>query len=408
MSLKKYFEITENIKALSGKTADEIGSQVESVAYHEQDIIEEERFIPRVDFSDPANFARYGSAVEYYDQSIKRIYNEYPYDGSLREKLEWQNESTYIDLHIFDNLYPRTNGYAILSADGWGTQTTSSDGYGLSDDLEYIYVKGGPNPNPNGNSPKSTKFTGSNYYEPDKNRGSNLEFDLASQGASLEFWLNKSTFITGLTEKEVIFDLWNGELSSSATYLRFRLELTGAADGSDPFLLTVLSGTTGFSQQSIAASTFTTASVADGNWHHYAVSVRSASAGVTTRFYVDGNLNNESTLGTTGINDTDSSALRAYIGALITAPSGSSASAGAGKLSGSLDELRYWKTQRSSKEIGRFWFTQVGGGVNTDPTPFTTTEESANVDLGIYFKFNEGITGRASTDSTVLDYSGRF
>ena len=32
MSLKKYFEITENIKSLSGKTADEIGSQVESVA----------------------------------------------------------------------------------------------------------------------------------------------------------------------------------------------------------------------------------------------------------------------------------------------------------------------------------------------------------------------------------------
>ena len=84
---------------------------------------------------------------------------------------------------------------------------------------------------------------------------------MASQGASLEFWLNKSTFITGLTEKEVIFDLWNGELSSSATYLRFRLELTGAADGSDPFLLTVLSGTTGFSQQSIAASTSTEAVV---------------------------------------------------------------------------------------------------------------------------------------------------
>ena len=113
MSLKKYFEITDKIKSLSGKTADQIGSQVESVAYHEQDIIEEERFIPRVDFSDPKNFARYGSAEEYYEQSVKRIYNEYPYDGSLREKLEWRNESTYIDLHVFDNLYPRTNGYII-------------------------------------------------------------------------------------------------------------------------------------------------------------------------------------------------------------------------------------------------------------------------------------------------------
>ncbi len=408
MSLKKYFEITENIKSLSGKTADEIGSQVESVAYHEQDIIEEERFIPRVDFSDPANFARYGSAVEYYDQSIKRIYNEYPYDGSLREKLEWRNESTYIDLHIFDNLYPRTNGYAILSADGWGTQASTADGYGLSGDLEYIYVKGGPNANPNGMSPKSTKFTGSNYYEPDKNRGSNLEFDLASRGASLEFWLNKSTFITASTEKEVIFDLWNGELTSSTAYLRFRLELTGAANGSDPFLLTVLSGTTGFYQQGIASSTFKTSSVADGNWHHYAVTVKSASAGITTRFYVDGDLNKEAKLGSSGIGDTDSSALRAHIGALIASPSGSSAAIGAGKLSGSIDELRYWKTQRTSQEIGRFWFTQVGGGVNTDPTPFTTTEESANVDLGIYFKFNEGITGRTSTDSIVLDYSGRF
>ena len=408
MSLKKYFEITEDIKSLSGKTAEEIGSQVESAEYHVQDIIEEERYIPRVDFSDPANFARYGSAVEYYDQAIKRIYNEYPYDGSLRERLEWQNESTYIDLHIYDNLYPRTNGYAIISADGWGTQASTADGYGLSGDLEYIYVKGGPNPNPNGSTPLSTQFTGSNYYEPDKNRGSNLEIDLATQGASLEFWLNKPGFITSSTEKEVLFDLWNGENSSSADYVRFRLELSGAANGLDPFLLTIYSGSTGFYQQSIAATTFTTASVADSSWHHYAVTAKSASSGVTTRFYVDGNLNNESTLGTAGIDDTDSSSLRAYIGALIAAPSGSTAAVGAGKLSGSVDELRYWKTQRSSKEIGRFWFTQVGGGVNTDPTPFTTTEESANVDLGVYFKFNEGITGVAATDSSVLDYSGRF
>jgi len=408
MSLKKYFEITEDIKSLSGKTAEEIGSQVESAEYHVQDIIEEERYIPRVDFSDPANFARYGSAVEYYDQAIKRIYNEYPYDGSLRERLEWQNESTYIDLHIYDNLYPRTNGYAIISADGWGTQASTADGYGLSGDLEYIYVKGGPNPNPNGSTPLSTQFTGSNYYEPDKNRVSNLEIDLATQGASLEFWLNKASFITSSTEKEVLFDLWNGENSSSADYVRFRLELSGATDGLDPFLLTIYSGSTGFYQQSIAATTFTTASVADSNWHHYAVTAKSASSGVTTRFYVDGDLNNESTLGTSGIDDTDSSSLRAYIGALIASPSGSTAAVGAGKLSGSVDELRYWKTQRSSKEIGRFWFTQVGGGVNTDPTPFTTTEESANVDLGVYFKFNEGITGVTATDSSVLDYSGRF
>ncbi len=34
MSLKKYFEITEDIKSLSGKTAAEIGDVVESYEYH--------------------------------------------------------------------------------------------------------------------------------------------------------------------------------------------------------------------------------------------------------------------------------------------------------------------------------------------------------------------------------------
>ena len=104
MSIKKYFDITSKIKSLANKSTDEISNQVESVAYHTQDIIEEERFIPRVDLSKPENFARYGSAKEYYAQSIKRIYSTYPYDGSLKERLEWVNDSTYLDLHIYDYL----------------------------------------------------------------------------------------------------------------------------------------------------------------------------------------------------------------------------------------------------------------------------------------------------------------
>ena len=41
----------------------------------------------------------------------------------------------------------------------------------------------------------------------------------------------------------------------------------------------------------------------------------------------------------------------------------------------------------------------IGGGSNN---------HDANVSLGAYFKFNEGITGIASVDKTVLDYSGRI
>ena len=411
MSIKKYFEVAENIQSLSNKSAQEIASQVESAGYHEQDLIQEERFISRVDFSKPQNFARWGSAEEYYNEALKRIYEGYPYDGSLRERSEWHNESIDIDLYVFENRYPRTTGYVILSADGWGTGNLV-DGYGSPATPEYIYVKGGPNPHQVKETPYTIQFTGSNYYEPSKNRGSNLSLNLASNGASLEFWLKKSAYLEE-SPREVIFDLWNGENSSSADYARFRLELTGnLTDGSTPFLLTAMSGTTGFYRQNISSTSITSASVGNDTWQHYAVTLKSASAGVTTRFYVNGALDKESTLGSTGINDVDSTALRAYAGALVTAVSGtttpSSTKAADGKLSASLDEFRYWKTQRSSEEIGRFWFTQVGGGVNTDPVPFTTTEESSNVNLGVYFKFNEGITGRAATDSVVLDYSGRW
>ncbi len=72
---------------------------------------------------------------------------------------------------------------------------------------------------------------------------------------------------------------------------------------------------------------------------------------------------------------------------------------GYNQLTGAIDEFRFWKAGRSSKEIGRNWFTQVYGGTNTD---------NSNTDLGVYFKFNEGITQNSSYDSVVLDYSGRI
>ena len=88
--------------------------------------------------------------------------------------------------------------------------------------------------------------------------------------------------------------------------------------------------------------------------------------------------------------------LKARIGALQA--SHYAGPANAGRLSGSLDEFRFWKAARTSKEIGTNWFTQVRGGSNSD---------ISNTTLGVYYKFNEGITGVSTTDSVVLDYAGR-
>jgi hypothetical protein len=428
MSIKKYFDVASSIKSLAGTTAEKISSQVESPGFHEQDIIKGERYIPQADYSVPQGFARYGNAEDYYTQAVRRIYQTFPYDGSLQERLVWENESTYLDLYIYNNEYPRTTGYINFAAGGWGTPSAlTANGYGIpasSTNYEYIFVKGGPNQNPNGDTPYRAQFTGSNYYEPSKNRGSNLALNVNSKGISLEFWMKKDAFNDTKTQKEVIFDLWNGVTSSATNYARLRLELTsatgrrgGLARGESPFLLTLYSGSTGFFQKTIATPTITTTgSVADKKWHHYALTLKQDSSTVTTRFYRDGNLNKEQHLSASGkgtLQNISGKNLRANVGALITQPSRRSskpttAVAYAGKLSASLDEFRFWKAQRTSQEIGRFWFTQVGGGVNTDPEPFIETEVSANLDLGVYFKFNEGITTTASVDSTVLDYSGRF
>lgn len=407
MGLKDYYEKAKSLQALSNKSAADIGEEVESAAYHTEDIIREERFIPQVNFKYPKNFARYGSAEEYYAQSLRRIYEDYPYDGSLRERLEWENKSTYLDLHVFENEYPRTNGYINMSAGEWGNVSAKREGYGLPSDVEYIFLKGGPHPNPDGMSPYSTQLTGANYYETALNRTNNLQFDLLSKGATVEFWMKKDAFDLTKTEKEVIFDLWNGNASGSGNYGRFRLELTGAS-GADCLRATVLSGGHGFEMQSVADSTLTSEAIADGTWHHYALTMMSASNGVLTNFYLDGNLNRSQVLGSSMDLNEVTGALRANIGALISSPVSSSAAQYSGKLSASLDEFRYWKTERSGKEIGRHWFTQVGGGTNDDPEPFKTTLDKVNTDLGVYYKFNEGITGVAATDSVLLDYSGRI
>ena len=409
MSLKDLFKNRESFKISPLSSTDDIAREVgESTEFIEEFRKDRDRFIPPVDYGKPENFVRYGLAEEYYERAIERIYDTYPYDGSLREKLEWHNSSSYVDNHVFNNEYPRTTGYALFSADGYNSAKSvdGQTGYGLTNSPEYIEIRGGPH---TGSSMEvlKTGFAGSNIYDVDSNRQSNLEFNL-SEGVTVEFWLKKVAFATGdNTEKEVIFDLWNGHNSSSADYGRLRIELTGASAGS-PFRITAMSGTNGFFQQSIGADLTTTSLT---NWKHYAFTFLSGASDISASLYVDGKLNHLSyPTGTGSINEVTGN-LNAYIGALKTAPSGNTGrsegitAGNYGKLSGSLDEFRFWKTARTSEAIGRYWFTQVHGGTNTDMDKY---DEFNPVDLGVYYKFNEGITGTSSIDSVVLDYSGRL
>ena len=133
MSLKDLFKNRKSFKISSLKSSDEVAREVgESSDFVREFEAAKERVIPAVDYTDPANFAKYGLAEKYYEDAIKRVYETYPYDGSRREKLEWHNSSSYIDRHIFENEYPRVNGYAIFSAGGYNSANNinSDTGYG--------------------------------------------------------------------------------------------------------------------------------------------------------------------------------------------------------------------------------------------------------------------------------------
>ncbi len=391
MSLKELFQDTQKNESFS---QEQVEQEVQSEDYLNEFVDKTNEFIPQVDFSKPENFAFFGSAEKYYSDAFDRIINLYPYDGSKSEKLKWRNESTLIDRWVYDNKYPKSTGYAAFSANGWGTLATSkASGYGSPTTQEYIYVKGGPNTGSTTSATLKDTFTAANIYDATNKQTSNLLFDLASSdgGMTVEFWLNKTAFDNTKTEKEVIFDLWNGEASSSTGYGRFTLELTSSGS---PFLITAQSGTSGVFQAAVGSS-INSSYILDG-WHHYSFTVFNNSSQIGINFYTDGQLSEQISTGTS-INEVTGT-LTAYVGALRTAVSGTSTGTGWGKLSASLDEFRFWKTKRTSKDIGRYWWTNVDGGSNTD---------DYGIYLGIYYKFNEGIVGTTSKDQIVIDYSGR-
>lgn len=391
MSLKELFNKKSN-KILQENSLDDVGSELESEKYEESLYEDKKRFIPDVDYSDLSNYVKFGSAEKYYYDSITSIYKTYPYDGSLYEKLNWTNKNSDLTNYIFDNLYPRTNGYINLGLN-YGTTITSSFGYSLNNNLEYILLKGGPNKSDE--SSLKAKFSKANVLDLEKNRSYNLYIN-GTTGLTTEFWLKKDNF-SG-SAKQVIFDLWNSGSLTSNSYGRFKIEIHPGISGEEnKFYLTVLSGTSGIENLEIG----TNLQISNGSWNHYAFSLINTGSNLKIELYKNGELNNSIITGSS-ISEVTGAYL-ATIGSLITQHSASSGtSIGYGKLSGSLDEFRFWKSKRLDKYLKRYWFTQIGGGTNTD---------DANTDLGVYYKFNEGIYNTnsiSSYDKKVLDYSGRL
>ena len=88
MSIKDLFTGRNSYKFSSIKSAEEIGQEIEeSPSFIERHAEDKNRFIPRIDFTTASNFAKFGSAQKYYEDSLKRIQNQYPYMALEKRRL---------------------------------------------------------------------------------------------------------------------------------------------------------------------------------------------------------------------------------------------------------------------------------------------------------------------------------
>ena len=373
-------------KYLKSSAPSALGSGIESKAHLDALTSKNDYFLPPINYTDPENFVKFGSAYEYYKNAFEYIASDYPYDGSGLEKTNFYNNINPLEKYTLEVIYPRSTGFVTIGAD-YGTAYSNSSGYYSSSLNQYVQVKGGPH--------LATKFNEA------KNRTNNLEFGGPS-GSTVEFFLKKDSLIDSGSEspRQVVFDLTNGVTDSgSADYGRLRIELVSGSE--TQFNVTMLSGATGFNNVSVPSTAGQT-TISDGAWRNFSfVFDTSGSSGTpSVDFYVNGTCVETGITGSSNIATVVTGTLIGNLGALRQNPSGSTGlTEGAGKLSASIDEFRFWKTKRNAEQVGRYWFSNVEGG---------SDKYDANVSLGVYFKFNEGITEVTATDQIVLDYSGRI
>ena len=379
MSIKTLFDkqkqSTLPLKNLEVKSAQAFSSEVESSQYVTQYQKSINLYLQDVNFATASNFARFGSARKYYENIADRITNYFPYDGSKAEQLEFENNLNPFEKYIYLYEYPRSTGYVEFGRT-WDAVGSGISGFGATNTPEYI---------------KFFNQNNDNIYDPDSGLRENTRF-IPESGSTIEFWMKKNAFPNSSTQtaKECLFYT---KTYDSDKLLMIYIDQT-VDTGS--FVVNYKYSNLGTSDLIYISSSLST--LADSTWHHHAFVFSTSSGKTSIDYYLDGVYKNTNSTSTISLTYSLTGSCLNTIGALggkIT--SAGSDLIGYGKLSGSIDEFRFWNTKRNAKEIGLNYFTNVGGG--NDIANATT--------IGIYYKFNEGIVGNSSTDSVVLDYAGR-
>ncbi len=263
-----------SIRPITVKSANSGAFGAESPDFIVVEAKDRDTYIPPIEFATASNFVRFGSAKEYYAESIKRIYAQYPYDGSQKEKTQFHLSSSYLDRWIFNTKYPKHSGYAQF------------------DGSSYIQVNRGYQ---EATTPASTKL--SKLFDSKK-----VVHDTAKRRKQTVFF----DFDDGVTwEWRMKVDGYNSSFSGSHLYQfscdtgRIDIMLMNhnsigpsvPVDGLNVFHINMSSSAGRFGKIISNDAAVTTSSVADGLWHHYGISLYREGSNILCDFYFDGQIN---------------------------------------------------------------------------------------------------------------------
>ena len=323
-----------------------------------------------IDYMTGSNFARFGSAYDYYNDSINHIL-EFPYDSSNQEVQEWRNKSTDLDKFLYDEEWPRTKGFLNFNQTTYSSASvTTLAGFRSSNIYDYVYAGSGYGAN--------AKYDVSD----NKNNSFNLSFE---DGFTVEFWAKLTDWAT--TTKQGFFTIVDETQNSTRVSVCY--DLTNNRYG-----LSYYNGGQKTTSPDLAGFSYASSSLTAGtvtSFHHYSFVFTETKMTIYLDGVYDGEIALTLSAGTKQLfNDATDNDFKLFIGCNRIL---SSTNRVWGRMLGSLDEFRIWKQARTEKQINDYKDKNVFGNTKYDLTSY----------LSLYYKFNE--PDEAGT--TVVDYSGR-
>lgn len=380
MSVKDLFKSRSN-KIVTKQHVEQLKDEVESKKYIEAGVKSREKFVPKINFSEPKYFARYGSAEKYYEDSISYIFRTYPYDGSYAEKIKWHTDSTYLDNWMFENEYPRVTGYIdfnrraekgspillpdiLDNMDGDGDtaepwlDSTGAEVTWFEDvaNPQYVHFKGGPNAHinkPHGSEAPDGKTDKLSELYPEKGgraniwndtekyyetvRRSNLTVD-AGLGNTVEFWCKTEENPVG---QVCLFDMTDGKepaitrvtIEHISKHLAEQKKAAMGGVGANPSLFTVTYAAKGQGMIQEPIGNFDglgspeTQTVDDpfstAGWNHYSfVFLNNSEGNLEARLFINGEHNDTVVWSGGSLDNKEVLGLQANLNSYITSPAG--------------------------------------------------------------------------------------